>query len=85
MRLAEEERKHKNEILNGYGIFLALTVFRNTVAKKYTGKITVVQPFSLSKSKVLASLKFDVILDVDITIPPNKEASLKIRKGDSVK
>jgi hypothetical protein len=33
----------------------------------------------------MASLKLDVILDVEITVPPNKLASLKIRKGDSVK
>jgi hypothetical protein len=43
----------------------------------------VVQPFSFQRAKPVTA-KSDVILDVEITVPPNKVASLKIRKGDCV-
>ena len=54
------------------------------VAKKFTGQLTVVQPFSFEKVKEVAVSKSDVILDVEITVPPSRVANLKIRKGDSV-
>jgi len=55
------------------------------VAKKFTGQLTVVEPFSFEKVKEAAVSKSDVILDVEITVPPSRVANLKIRKGDSVK
>lgn len=54
------------------------------VAKKFTGQLTVVQPFSFEKVKEVAVSKSDVILDVEITVPPSRVANLKIRKGDSI-
>lgn len=42
------------------------------------------QPFSFEKSRAVENKKLDVILDVEITVPPNRVANLKIRKGDSV-
>lgn len=61
-----------------------LTLSRNVLAKNYTGIPTVTQPFSFQKEKKSNPAKSDVILDVEIIVPPNKVTSIKIRRGDCV-
>lgn len=39
------------------------------------------EPFTFELAK---SSKKDIILDVEITVPPNHQASIKIRKDDSI-
>ena len=46
-----------------------------------TGTPTVTEPFYFELQK---STRIETILDVEITVPPNRIANIKIRKNDSV-
>jgi hypothetical protein len=53
--------------------------FRKTHFKKFTGTPTVSEPFTFELSS-----KKEIILDVEITVPPGRVASIKLRKNDSI-